>query len=208
MSLLELGSRKFTIPVGEVTLGSDAGCAIALSGPGVLARHALFQGQADGQVIIRKAAPAAEGLINGVRLGAEPTPLLHGDKVEVGEHELTFVDERRSGSTQDVQVLAPQPGDGPAQTGTEPAAMRTRGGRRIARRRRRPRPQPRERRVPRARTGSSIRSTAWKRSSCPQAPGGAGARSRASWCGPARSSASGWWCALPSSTSGGPTTTT
>src|SRR5256886_6683047 len=34
------------------------------------------------------------------RSGAEPTPLLHGDKVEVGGHELTFVDERRSGSTQ------------------------------------------------------------------------------------------------------------
>jgi pSer/pThr/pTyr-binding forkhead associated (FHA) protein len=44
-------------------------------------------------------------LINGVRLGAEPTPLLHGDKVEVGGQELTFVDERRSGSTQYVQAM-------------------------------------------------------------------------------------------------------
>jgi pSer/pThr/pTyr-binding forkhead associated (FHA) protein len=129
MSLLELGSRKFTIPVGEVTLGSDAGCAIALSGPGVLARHALLQGQPDGQVVIRKATPAAEVLINGVRLGAEPTPLLHGDKVDVGEHELTFVDERRSGSTQYVQVLPPQPGGGPAKTGAKATAVGTTGGR-------------------------------------------------------------------------------
>src|SRR5216684_2879877 len=68
MSLLELGSRKFTIPVGEVTLGSDAGCAIALTGPGVLARHALLQGQPDGQVIIRKAAAAAEIGTTGGRL--------------------------------------------------------------------------------------------------------------------------------------------
>lgn len=128
MSLLELGSRKFTIPVGEVTLGSDAGCAIALSGPGVLARHALFQGQADGQVIIRKAAAAAEVRINGVRLGAEPTPLLHGDKVEVGDHELTFVDERRSGSTQYVQIVAPHTG-GPAKTAAKPTAIGTTGGR-------------------------------------------------------------------------------
>src|SRR5260370_33565378 len=104
MSLLELGSRKFTIPVGEVTLGSDAGCAIALSGPGVLARHALFQGQADGQVIIRKAAPAAEVLINGVRLGAEPTPLLHGDKVEGGEHELTSAATGPSASRPELQT--------------------------------------------------------------------------------------------------------
>jgi len=59
----------------------------------------------DGQVVITKAVPEAEVLINGVRLGAEPTPLLHGDKVEVGGQELTFVDERRSGSTQYIQAM-------------------------------------------------------------------------------------------------------
>src|SRR5438128_3300696 len=105
MALLELGQRQFPIPVGEVVLGSDAGCAISLTGADVLPRHALLSGQADGQVVIRKAAPAAEVMINGVRLGSEPTPLLHGDKVEVGDHELTFVDERRSGSTRYVQAL-------------------------------------------------------------------------------------------------------
>src|SRR5207245_143344 len=96
MALLELGQRKYSIPVGEVVLGSDAGCAISLTGAGVLPRHALLLSQADGQVVIRKAAPAAEVTINGVRLGSEPTPLLHGDKVEVGDHELTFVDGRRT----------------------------------------------------------------------------------------------------------------
>src|SRR5438128_3361441 len=105
MALLELGQRQFPIPVGEVVLGRDAGCAISLPGAGVLPRHALLSGQADGQVVIRKATPAAEVMINGVRLGSEPTPLLHGDKVEVGDHELTFVDERRSGSTRYVQAL-------------------------------------------------------------------------------------------------------
>src|SRR2546429_6638286 len=131
MSLLELGGNKFTIPVGEVVLGSDAGCAISLSGAGVLPRHAVLQGQADGQVIIRKATPAADVLINGVRLGAEPTPLLHGDKVEVGDHELTFVDERRSGSTQYVQALSlPQGAPGAApRPGGKPAAIGTSGGR-------------------------------------------------------------------------------
>jgi pSer/pThr/pTyr-binding forkhead associated (FHA) protein len=138
MSLLELGGKTFTIPVGEVVLGSDAGCAISLSGAGVLPRHAVLQGQADGQVIIRKASPAADVLINGVRLGAEPTPLLHGDKVEVGDHELSFVDERRSGSTQYVQALSlPQGaggvggpgGGGQPRPGAKPAAIGTSGGR-------------------------------------------------------------------------------
>lgn len=134
MSLLELGGRKFTIPVGEVTLGSDAGCAISLSGAGVLPQHALLQGQADGQVVIRKSSPAAEVLINGVRLGAEPTPLLHGDKVEVGGHELTFVDERRSGSTQYVKAFTPPSGEGAGgaggtKPGGRPITIGTTGGR-------------------------------------------------------------------------------
>jgi len=106
MALLELGGRKFTLPQGEVLLGADPNCAIPLSGPGVLPRHAKLKGLADGQVVITKAVPEAEVLINGVRLGAEPTPLLHGDKVEVAGQELTFVDERRSGSTQYVQAMS------------------------------------------------------------------------------------------------------
>src|SRR6266566_973808 len=129
MALLELGGKRFTIPVGEVTLGSDASCAISLSGADVLPRHALLQGQADGQVIIRKVSPAADVLINGVRLGAEPTPLLHGDKVEVGGHELTFVDERRSGSTQFVKAFTPGTAAGPAKAGVKPPAIGVTGGR-------------------------------------------------------------------------------
>src|SRR5207253_1911556 len=56
MSLLELGGRTFTISVGEVMLGSDASCAISLTGAGVLPQHAVLQAQADGQVVIRGAS--------------------------------------------------------------------------------------------------------------------------------------------------------
>jgi len=115
--------------VGEVTLSSDAGCAISLTGAAVLPRHALFQGQADGQVIIRKASPAAEVFINGVRLGTEPTPLLHGDKVEVAGQELTFVDERRSGSTQYVKAFTPATAGAPAKASVKPPAIGVTGGR-------------------------------------------------------------------------------
>src|SRR5438874_446058 len=129
MALLELGGKRFTIPVGEVTLGSDASCAIPLSGAAVLPRHALLQGQADGQVIIRKVSPAADVFINGVRLGTEPTPLLHGDKLEVAGQELTFVDERRSGSTQYVKAFTPATAGGPAKAGVKPPAIGVTGGR-------------------------------------------------------------------------------
>jgi len=104
---LELEGRKFSIPAGELLLGGDAACGIVISGPGVLPQHAVFRAQPDGQIIIRRAAPAADILINGVRLGAEPSPLLHGDKIDVAGHELTFVDERRSGNTQFMQAVKP-----------------------------------------------------------------------------------------------------
>ena len=106
MALLEMGGKRFTLPQGEVMLGADPGSAVPLAFPGVLPRHAKLKSLPDGQVVITKAVPEAEVLINGVRLGAEPTPLLHGDKVEVGGQELTFVDERRSGSTQYVQAMS------------------------------------------------------------------------------------------------------
>lgn len=105
MALLEWGGKRIPVAAGELVLGSDASCAVQLTGPGVLPQHAVIRGMPDGQVVIRKAAPQAEVVINGVRLGAEPTPLLHGDKVEFGGHELTFVDERRSGSTQYIQAM-------------------------------------------------------------------------------------------------------
>jgi pSer/pThr/pTyr-binding forkhead associated (FHA) protein len=130
MSMLELGNKRFTIPMGEVALGSDPASAIPLTGQGLLPKHALLEGQPDGQVIIRKASPEAEVMINGVRLGAEPTPLLHGDKVQVGAHELTFVDERRSGSTQYVPAINPAAGAPKAAGPAKPTG--TTGGRLVS----------------------------------------------------------------------------
>ncbi|HEX9633478.1 MAG TPA: FHA domain-containing protein [Gemmatimonadales bacterium] len=107
MSFLEVGGQRVTIPPGESVVGSDRGAAVMLADAGVLPRHAVLQAAPDGQVVIRRADDGAEILINGVRLGAQPTPLLHGDKVEVAGHELLFVDERRSGSTQYIQAVNP-----------------------------------------------------------------------------------------------------
>lgn len=131
MALLEMGGNTFPIPVGELVLGSDAACGIVVSGSGILPKHALFQGQPDGQVVIRKATPAAEVVINGVRLGAEPTPLLHGDKLHVSGHELNFVDERRSGSTQFVQVIKRPESAGQAKSAASEAGVTANTGGRL-----------------------------------------------------------------------------
>ena len=107
MTHLQVGGHRHAIAVGDVTIGSDPSCQIVLSGDGVAARHAIVQGLANGQVAIRLAAEDVEVQVNGVRLGPNPHPLLHGDKVEIAGQELLFVDERRSGSTQYVQAMDP-----------------------------------------------------------------------------------------------------
>ena len=100
MIQIEVGGRRHAVSAGEFVLGSDPGAGILLEGPDVLTRHAIVELLTTGEAAIRVASPAAEVRVNGVRLGAEPTPLLHGDKITLAGHELRVVDEARSGSTQ------------------------------------------------------------------------------------------------------------
>jgi pSer/pThr/pTyr-binding forkhead associated (FHA) protein len=100
MMHLEFGGARIPVPAGETVIGSAAGCAIVLEGEGVRPRHAIVQGTPQGAAAIRAGAPDAELLVNGVRLGADPTPLLHGDKIQIGPHEILAVDARRTGHTQ------------------------------------------------------------------------------------------------------------
>ncbi|HUF35900.1 MAG TPA: FHA domain-containing protein [Gemmatimonadales bacterium] len=100
MMHLDVGGRRVPIAAGETIIGSAPGNAIVLEGEGVLPRHAVVNGTPQGAAAIRSAAPGAELLINGVRLGTDPTPVLHGDKIQIAGHELLVVDPRRSGHTQ------------------------------------------------------------------------------------------------------------
>jgi pSer/pThr/pTyr-binding forkhead associated (FHA) protein len=97
---LEIGGERYPITAGDTVIGSASENAVVLVGEGVHPRHAVVQGTAKGAAAIRAAESGAEILVNGVRLGAEPTPLLHGDKIGIGKHELLVVDSARAGSTQ------------------------------------------------------------------------------------------------------------
>ena len=95
---LEIDGEKHPIAAGETVIGSASDSGIVLSGVGTLPRHAVVQGAPQGVAI--RPLEAADVKVNGVRLGAEPTPLLHGDKVEIAGQELLVVDTTRAGSTQ------------------------------------------------------------------------------------------------------------
>jgi pSer/pThr/pTyr-binding forkhead associated (FHA) protein len=120
MAFIEHGSKRFTLPAGDMILGTGADCHLRLEGPGIALRHAVFSTAPDLSVSIRRLDANADVEVNGVKLGTLPQPLLHGDKVTIGGIDLLFVDERKSGSTQyisavklpDVPVAAPRPGAG------------------------------------------------------------------------------------------------
>jgi pSer/pThr/pTyr-binding forkhead associated (FHA) protein len=130
MAFLEIGGQRLAIAPGESVIGSDPGAHFVLAGMMVAPRHAVLQVGGDGQVAIRRADVRGEVLVNSVQLGAQPTPLLHGDKIEIGGHELLFVDERRSGSTQYMPVVPQGPGAAPGAAARKPTAAT--GGRLVS----------------------------------------------------------------------------
>ena len=100
MMQLEVGGRRIPIAAGDTVIGSAPWCAIVLEGDGVRPHHAVVQGTAEGSAAIRTVAADAEVSINGVRLGTDPTPVLHGDKIQIFDHEILAVDPQRAGNTQ------------------------------------------------------------------------------------------------------------
>jgi len=97
---LEIDGERYPIAAGETVIGSASDSTVVLEGEGIRPRHAVVQGMAAGAAAIRAAGNEAEVRVNGVRLGSDPTPLLHGDKIGIGNRELLVVDATRAGSTQ------------------------------------------------------------------------------------------------------------
>ena len=116
MAYLQVGARQYPLVPGENGIGSVEGSRIP-----VPASHgdpnemsAVVVVEADGSSIIRRTG-AADVTVNGVQLGAEPTPLIHGDKIDVGSTELFFGDDRKAGNTSFVAaVKRPEVASAPA----------------------------------------------------------------------------------------------
>ncbi len=99
MPYIQFNDQRFPLTAAELTVGSFDGAAVRLPGDDSSLR-AVFRVGADGTGLVVRGSPEAVVCVNGVQLGAEPSPLLHGDKLSLGSHELRYGDDVKGGSTQ------------------------------------------------------------------------------------------------------------
>jgi len=102
MPYLQLQDRQFPLPAGEATIGAFEGAVVRLPSGDPNMRAVVSV--SPGGVVIRRGSPESAVSINGVQLGAEPSPLLHGDRVEIAGHELRLGEDQKAGSTQYVSA--------------------------------------------------------------------------------------------------------
>jgi pSer/pThr/pTyr-binding forkhead associated (FHA) protein len=99
MAYLQFHGKQYSVPAEGLRIGCYDGAALRLPGDDASVR-AVVALAADGSAVIRRDATDALILLNGVRLGVEPSPILHGDKVEMAGDELRYGDDNVGGSTQ------------------------------------------------------------------------------------------------------------
>lgn len=97
MPYLQLQDQQIPLPQGEVTVGAFEGADVRLPTGDGDARAVVTVGPKG--VVIRRGTVGSVVMVNGVQLGAEPSPLLHGDRIELAGHELRLGDDRQQGST-------------------------------------------------------------------------------------------------------------
>ncbi len=98
MPYIQFNDQRFPLTAAELTVGAYDGAGLRLPGDDVNLRAVLLVG-ADGTGIVRRGGADAIVLVNGVQLGAEPSPLLHGDRLSLGVYDLRYGDDVKAGGT-------------------------------------------------------------------------------------------------------------
>src|SRR5581483_4608810 len=105
MPYLQYRDQRVTLTQADQVIGAFDGAALRVPGDDPAAR-AVVRIAPDGTGIIRRDGDGSVVFVNGVQLGAEPAPLLHGDKVELGGVQLHYGDDAKGGSTQFISAAS------------------------------------------------------------------------------------------------------
>ena len=104
MPVIQVHDKQHALKPGQTRVGAGPGVDVSVSDDASLGVQAVLELGDKNQVIIRRARDGAMVRVNGVALGVEPTPLIHGDKVEVGGTEVLFSEDKKVGATQFVSA--------------------------------------------------------------------------------------------------------
>jgi pSer/pThr/pTyr-binding forkhead associated (FHA) protein len=102
MPVIQVNDRQYSLRPGQNRLGAGVDADVRVAGDEALGVQAIVDVTLDEQPVIRRAgtdAARATVRVNGVPL-VDPTPLMHGDKVEIGGEELLYSDDSKTGATQ------------------------------------------------------------------------------------------------------------
>jgi len=97
MPYLQLQDSQYPLPAGEASIGAFDGADVRLPSGDPSAQAVISVGP--GGVNIRRGSADAVVMVNGVQLGNEPSPLLHGDRIQLAGHELRLGDDQKIGNT-------------------------------------------------------------------------------------------------------------
>lgn len=117
MPVIMVNDQQYTLRPGPNRLGGGADADVRVADNDSLGVQAIVDVAGNQQAVIRRYSLRATVRVNGVPL-VEPTPLIHGDKVEIAGQEMFYSDDTKAGATSyvssaDVAALA-QKRSGPA----------------------------------------------------------------------------------------------
>ncbi|MDE3172224.1 MAG: FHA domain-containing protein, partial [Gemmatimonadota bacterium] len=104
MPVLQVHDEQHTLQRGPTRVGAGPDADVRVKDDATLGVQAVVELGDDDQAVIRRAGDGSAVKVNGVVLGAEPAPLMHGDKVEIAGVELLFSDDKKGGATQYVSA--------------------------------------------------------------------------------------------------------
>ena len=99
MPVIQVKDMQHILKPGQTRLGAGPGVDVSVSDDASLGVQAILDLTADSQVVIRRGRDGAVVRVNGVALGVEPTPLMHGDKLDVNGIEVLFSEDKKIGAT-------------------------------------------------------------------------------------------------------------
>ncbi|MEP6691312.1 MAG: FHA domain-containing protein [Gemmatimonadaceae bacterium] len=99
MPYIQFDGQQYALADGGTDVGSSADAAIRLVGAGLEPVCATVSLEGDAHQALLRRRGQQPVRVNGVPVGMEPTPLMHGDKIDIGGRELYFGDDRKAGNT-------------------------------------------------------------------------------------------------------------